>query len=188
METLGMVPTPPSDTTPVVLLSNGMDPLRVRLPFRPDNRTWLSAGHRSKIHYVSADRCWLVPRAWLKETIKRVLSRFGRVYVIQSFNRYQRCAPKCCDAKSISCRCSCLGENHGSRNPLNHWFVISETYAIRWQGEERSCRLLTSARNPIAGHERAISADIPTQISYSQSSSDPILSRNAEIGPNQGER
>ena len=36
-----------------------------------------------------------------------------------------------------------MGEYHGSENPEGRWFVVSDTFAVRWEDKELACRLLT---------------------------------------------
>jgi hypothetical protein len=80
--------------------------------------------------------------AWFEDTLKRLLARFGAVYVIQPFNKLEICAPACWNATGAKCECSCMGEHHGSKNHAGRWHVVSETFAVRIREREFSCRLL----------------------------------------------
>jgi hypothetical protein len=115
--------------------------LMVKLPYAPDNFDWLRDDNRRKPEYDGQYKCWLVPSSWFDAIIRRTLQRFGRVYVIQPFRAFEKCAPACWNAEGFECECSCLGQNHGS-SVSGNWWVISETFAMRWQDRELACRLI----------------------------------------------
>ena len=70
--------------------------------------------------------------------------RFGRVYVIQPYREFEKCAPACWNATGFTCECSCMGKNHGSM-PGGRWWVVADTFAIQWQGRRLACRLIERA-------------------------------------------
>lgn len=130
---------------PVVFRGGGKRPLMIRLPFGKDNRQWLQEGHRTQPEWVVAKKYWAAPKSWFENLIKRALVRYGRIYVVQPFRASQKCAPSCWNAVGVECECSCMGENHGSGEPLGRWHVVSETFAIRWDAKEYACRLIVPA-------------------------------------------
>jgi len=132
-------------------------PLMVKLPYSPDNFTWLRAEKHRKPEWIKQFKCWEVPIAWFDDVILRALKRFGRIYVIQPFRALEKCAPACWNARAFQCECSCLGKNHGSF-PAGNWWVISETFAMQWQGRELACRLIE--RRP-AGSQKSENRDSP---------------------------
>ncbi len=129
---------------PVVYRQEKSKPLLVRLPYAADNRRWLKNEHRKKPKWDAKRKRWESPRSWFEDLIKRALSQFGCVYVIQSFKTQQKCAPACWNATGFDCECSCMGANHGSGDPSGRWYVISETLAVNWGEQQYSCRLVTS--------------------------------------------
>jgi hypothetical protein len=116
-------------------------PLMVRLPYSPDNFDWLRNENRRKPEYDRQYKCWYVPSSWFDDLIRRTLQKFGRVYVIQPFRALEKCAPACWNAQGFECECSCLGMNHGS-SASGNWWIISETFAMRWHERELACRLI----------------------------------------------
>jgi hypothetical protein len=131
---------------PVVYRRSGSWPLLVRLPYAPDNGSWLRGEERRKPEWDKSHRCWKAPRSWFEKLIKRCLLKFSHVYVIQPYNVQERCAPACWNAVGVTCECSCMGLHHGSGNPDGKWHIVSETCAVRWEGREYSCRLLVPLR------------------------------------------
>ncbi len=129
--------------TPVLFRRPGKGhKLLVRLPFRADNRFWLSEGRRMHPIWDGAGKRWEVPQAWFNDLVSRCLTRFGEVYVIQPFREQEVCAPACWNALGEECQCSCMGKNHGMNSPAGRWKVVSETFATRWDDEEIACRLI----------------------------------------------
>lgn len=126
---------------PVIYRRGRGMPLMVKLPFAPDNFDWLRNDNRSKPEYDKQYKCWYVPNSWFDDLIRRLLERFGHVYVIQPFRALEQCAPACWNATGFECECSCMGQNHGSSAP-GKWWVISDTFALRWHDRELACRLL----------------------------------------------
>jgi hypothetical protein len=129
-------------TVPVVFRPGGNRPLMVKFPFAPDNREWIRDGHRTKPHWDEHYKCWEVPRSWFEGVARRLLRRFGKVYIIQPFRLQEKCAPACWNATGIECECSCMGERHGSGHPPGRWYVVSETFAVTWGERRYACRLI----------------------------------------------
>jgi hypothetical protein len=108
----------------------------------PGSRDWLREGHRAKPRWVDHFKCWEVPKSWFEDVARRLLRRFGRVYIIQPFRLQEKCAPRCWNATGLECECSCMGEHHGSGNPPGKWYIVSETFAVRWEERRYACRLI----------------------------------------------
>lgn len=115
--------------------------IRVRLPFHDDNRAWLRNRRRSKPVWMPVAKHWELPRSWFNDLVNRALGRFGKLYIIQPFREYEKCAPACQTALGHECQCSCMGANHGTGSD-GSWFVVSDTFAIRWTPVSYACRLL----------------------------------------------
>lgn len=128
---------------PVVFRGGKSKRLLVRLPFAENNRAWLKGDHRIQPDWFPSPRYWEIPKSWFEDVIRRALQKYGRVYVIQPFIALQKCAPACWNAVGAECECSCMGANHGSGNPDGKWHIVSETFAVRWDTREYSCRLLS---------------------------------------------
>ena len=129
-------------TVPVIFRPGGKRPLMVEFSYGPGNREWLREGHRAKPQWNDRFKCWEVPRSWFEDVARRLLRRFGRVYIIQPFRLQEKCAPACWNATGPECECSCMGEHHGSGNPPGKWYVVSETFAVRWEERRYACRLI----------------------------------------------
>jgi hypothetical protein len=127
---------------PVLLRGGRIRPLVIRLPYAADNRGWLRDAHRTKPEWLPAHKVWGIPKSWFDDVIRRALSRYGAVYVIQPFSKVEKCAPACWNALGAHCECSCMGANHGSGKPTGKWHIVSDTFAVRINGREYSCRLL----------------------------------------------
>lgn len=129
---------------PVVLRRTGKgEKLRVRLPFAPDNGTWLRDNKRTRPEWHADLEYWEMPKAWFNEFVTRALSRFGRLYVIQPYREQEKCSPSCLNATGHECQCSCMGENHGAGND-GSWFEVTEAFASRWGERELACRLMVA--------------------------------------------
>ncbi len=117
-------------------------PLLVKLPYSKENpRDWLRDDkHRIPV-WDEQYKCWEVPHAWLNRLVRRLLDRCGKVYLIQPYNMLEKCAPACQNATGFECECACMGEYHGSLSGAG-WYVVSETFAFRWQTRELACRLI----------------------------------------------
>jgi len=127
---------------PVVFRQGNSKPLLVHLPPSPDNREWLKADHRKQPKQIQQYKCWGTPNSWFKDIIKDALEKYRSVYVIQTYRTHQKCAPACWNATGIDCECSCMGENHGSGNPIGKWYIVSDTFAVSWGEKQYSCRLI----------------------------------------------
>ena len=132
-------------TIPVVYRQGRPKPIFLRLPFAESNYDWIRGNHKRKPAWNQRFKCWETPNSWLDYLIHRILKRFGQVYVIQPYKAQQKCAPACWNAKGFECECSCMGENHGSGNPLGDWHVVSDTFAVQWGPREYACRLIVSS-------------------------------------------
>lgn len=127
---------------PVVLRRGGSQPIRLRLRFAKDNRSWLKKDARKKEPYWEKNgKYWELPASRFDEIVSMLLVRFGRVYIIQPYREKEVCAPACMNATGFECRCSCLGVNHGIG--ISHgWFEVSEAFAVRYGATKLACRLL----------------------------------------------
>jgi hypothetical protein len=127
---------------PVIYRQGGSAPLLMRVPYRPDNRTWLRSESQRKPEWNPKEKHWKIPKSWFERIVEQALARFGRVYVIQPYREQEKCAPACWTARGITCECSCMGANHGSQVPFGRWHVVSDTFAVRWGEEKFACRLI----------------------------------------------
>lgn len=127
---------------PVVVRGGTIRPLLVKLPYASDNREWLKNDRRTDPEWLREHKAWSIPKTWFEDTVQRLLGRHRSVYVIQPIKRDQKCAPACWNAAGAECECSCLGANHGSGTPAGKWYVASDSFAVRIDGEEFACRLL----------------------------------------------
>ena len=128
---------------PVLYRRGPGNPLLARLPYAPENRSWLRGEGRIKPVWLKDEKYWELPQAWFNSLVKRCLQRFGKVYIIQPYHAQEKCAPACWSAEGEVCECSCMGANHGSGHPGGRWKVVSDTFATRWAGRDLACRLLT---------------------------------------------
>ena len=128
---------------PVIYRRGGDNQLLVKLPYSSNNMEWLREDtKRKKPIWIDKYKCWETPKSWFNDLVDRLLIRFGKVYIIQPYREQEKCAPACWNAKGHECQCSCMGEHHGSGNPSDRWFIVSETFATRWHDRELACRLL----------------------------------------------
>ena len=116
--------------------------LLIRMPYANDNRSWLRNGQKYKPEWIPKLSRWVVPKAWFNTLVKRMLERYGKVYVIQPYREQEKCAPACWNAEGQECECSCMGEYHGTKGPNSNWLIISDTFATRWHDSELACRLI----------------------------------------------
>ena len=130
-------------TIPVVIRSQARGrKLLVRLPYAPDNRAWLRLGRRDDHKWLPSNKYWVLPKAWFNDFVDKTLAKFGKLYVIQPYREKEVCAPACQNAKGHECQCSCMGAHHGTGGG-GGWFDVSDTFAVRWRGEEFASRLMT---------------------------------------------
>lgn len=127
---------------PVIFRDKKSGPLKLRLPFRNINRDWIQNNRRNKPVYLKETKHWEIPKAWFDDTIKRALTVWGKIYIIQPYRVQEVCAPACWNARGHECNCSCMGENHGSEYSGGTWFVVSDAFATKWGEKELACRLL----------------------------------------------
>lgn len=128
---------------PVLLRRGGSKPIRLRLPFAQDNRTWLKNGEKKKEpEWISDGRYWELPASRFNELVEMFLKRFRKVYILQPYREQEICSPSCMDAVGFECQCSCMGANHGMGND-GRWFEVSDAFAVRYGESQLACRLLT---------------------------------------------
>jgi hypothetical protein len=127
---------------PVVARGGPVRPLLVRLPYSTTNRDWLQMSGTRSPEWLPNYRSWSIPKTWFENVLRRAIDAYGSVFVIQPFRAAEKCAPACWNAVGAECECSCLGENHGAGNPEGKWHIVSETFAVKWNEREYSCRLL----------------------------------------------
>lgn len=132
---------------PVIYRRGTGYPLMIRLPYREDNRGWLKNEKRINPTWVKDKKHWECPKAWFNDLVNRALLRWGKLYIIQPFRDQEICAPACWNATGHECQCSCMGANHGSQSSGSDWFVVSDTFATRWESKELACRLLVAKKN-----------------------------------------
>lgn len=130
---------------PVVFRRGKPNPLLVRLPYAVGNYEFLRGEKIRKPVWDAKNDRWEVPVAWFDDLIKRLVRKYGQVYVIQLFREQQKCARACWDAKGMHCECSCMGATHGTGHPGGKWYEVSETFACHWGPKKYSCRLIKSA-------------------------------------------
>lgn len=127
----------------VVLRRGDSKPIRLRMPYAPDNRSWLKNGPRKREPQWDVQReYWELPSSRFNEVVEMLLRRFGKVYIIQPYREKEVCAYSCMNAVGFECQCSCLGANHGMGSD-GRWFEVSEACALRWGETKLGCRLLT---------------------------------------------
>jgi hypothetical protein len=127
---------------PVIYRRGTGYPLLLRMPYKEGNRAWLKQGRRNEPKWIAEKKYWELPKAWFNELVSDSLNRWGKIYIIQPYREQDKCAPACWNALGHECQCSCMGANHGSQNSSG-WYVISDTFATRWNSTELACRLLS---------------------------------------------
>jgi hypothetical protein len=128
---------------PVVIRRGGTKPIRIKIPYANDNRSWLKSGPRKKEpEWNRVLKCWELPSSRFNELVGMILERYGKIYIIQPYKEKEVCASACMNAKGFECQCSCMGANHGA-NHSEGWFEVSDHYAVRYGEEKLACRLLT---------------------------------------------
>ncbi len=131
------------DQIPVIRrIGVGYD-LRVKLPYREDNRAWLAQLGRRRPKWNDGLKCWEIPKAWLGRVVELCLNRYRRVYIVQPHHSQEICARACWEAQGYECECSCLGAHHGSQDSGRNWREVSDAFATRWGEQEIACRMLT---------------------------------------------
>lgn len=127
---------------PVIFKRKSGEPLLVRLPYDSGNFSVIRSDKKHKPKWNEQFKCWETPVAWYDDLARRLLSRFGGVYLIQLYREQQKCAPACWNASGLHCECSCMGANHGSGHPGGNWHEVSETFAFEWGDKKYASRLL----------------------------------------------
>ena len=133
---------------PVVFRREKPNPLLVKLPYSARNYEFLRGENRRKPVWDSKNDRWELPVAWFDDLIKRLVERYGQVYVIQLYQEQQKCAPACWNAKGLHCECSCMGATHGTGHPGGKWYEVSNTFACSWGPKEYACRLIKPTKLP----------------------------------------
>ncbi len=118
-------------------------PLYVKLPFDNMNMLWLRNNAARKPKWNTKYKWWETPNTWFNDLVTRSLHKYEKVYIIQQYREQQKCAPACWKAGGHKCQCSCMGVHHGSDNPANGWYVVSDTFATKWDDTSVACRLMT---------------------------------------------
>lgn len=132
---------------PVILRRGGSQAVRLRIPYASSNRNWLKNGSRKKDpEWVTTGKYWELPASRFNDLVKMLLSRFGKLYIIQPYREREVCATKCMNAHGFDCQCSCMGANHGSANS-DGWFEVSESFAVRYGEKRLACRLIKSIKD-----------------------------------------
>jgi len=127
-----------------VIFKRQRPPLLVKMPYAQNNRVWLQTGRGRKVEWNNKFDCWETPAAWFDSLVRHILSRYGKMYVIQLYKEQQKCAPACWRAEGMDCECSCMGAHHGTGHPEGRWYEVSETFAFSSGQTKYACRLLTS--------------------------------------------
>jgi hypothetical protein len=127
---------------PVIYRKGKGFPLFLKLPYKEDNRIWLKNKKRNDPKWIGDKKYWEIPKTWFDDTVNRSLERWGSLHIIQPHAAHEKCAPACWAATGHECQCSCLGENHGTENPQGRWFIVSDTFAVKYESKELACRLL----------------------------------------------
>ena len=124
---------------------------RVRLPetvfgpvgaYSEEGFKWLKNSRRNNPTWSDEGRYWEIPKAWLNDTVRRALSEFGSLYIVQPYVETEVCSPSCRDAKRFECNCTCMGVNHGSKNHSG-WLDITDAFSVKFGGRHVASRLLT---------------------------------------------
>jgi hypothetical protein len=138
---------------PVIYEADDHGRIMVRAPYSGDTRQWLKGTGRI-IEWLGRYRAWELPASRFDDVVQLSLERYGKVYIIQPYRPFQKCAPACWNAKGSRCQCSCLGKNHQG-NALDH--VVSETFAFQWDDRQLACRLLTKrTREDVATADKSL--------------------------------
>lgn len=127
---------------PVIVRRGGRQPIRLRLPYAENNRSWLKNGPRKREPlWEASKKYWELPSSRFNEITRLLLNRFGKLYIIQPYKEQEVCAPACMNATGFECECSCMGRNHGMGNH-GDWLAVNETFAVRYGDTQLACRLL----------------------------------------------
>ena len=125
---------------PVIVRQGKHRSVLMRFPRSATNTMWIKAWKRNNPIWDGQLECWETPRAWFNDMIQRCLEEYGVVYLVQRHREMQRCAPACWNASGYDCECSCMGANHGSGHPGGRWYVVSDTFAFKWDSRQYACR------------------------------------------------
>lgn len=135
---------------PVILRcrkSNGRNQkLRIRLPERGEHFTLLKGSNKfnHKPVYIASGKFWEVSYQRLNELVEVLAKFYGEVILMQPVKEKQVCARKCMEANGFECECSCLGANHGSENMNSSWYEVNDTYAVRYESDQVSLKVISA--------------------------------------------
>ena len=130
--------------TPVIYRGGVGRPLLFKCPYREDNRIWLQTCQKNAPVWNKEKRHWKLTKSAFNKAINQSLEHWGKIYIIQPFYEFEKCAPSCMTATGHVCQCSCMGENHGAGGPNSDWINISDAFSFRWREDSLACRLLTA--------------------------------------------
>jgi len=119
-------------------------PLLLKLEYSYCNDLWLQKLGKSYPEWNSQYHHWEIPKSWFNDLVESSLKRCGQLYVIQPYNKNEKCCHACVNAGGHLCECSCMGANHGSQHDDNEWFSVSEAFVVNWKGRQLACRLMES--------------------------------------------
>lgn len=78
---------------PVALRRGKSLPIRLRIPFAADNRTWLKNGPRKhQPQWIKEGKYWELPASRFNEIVEMILDRFRQIYIIQPYREMEVCA------------------------------------------------------------------------------------------------
>ncbi|HYJ31360.1 MAG TPA: hypothetical protein VEW25_13605, partial [Allosphingosinicella sp.] len=60
-----------------VIMRNGKDRPRMRLPYDVNNRGWIENGRRTSVTWHRDKKHWEVPKTWFNDLVQRTLAKFG---------------------------------------------------------------------------------------------------------------
>jgi hypothetical protein len=109
-------------------------PLRVKTPYRDDNRQWFHhvLGSRAHVKHVGGG-VWEVARSNFKRSLFDALAeRFGSVEVTFESKESQKCTEECSEGdpdNAGDCECICLGDNHGGGD--HNWTHVGHSLLVR---------------------------------------------------------
>lgn len=139
------------NAVPVIVRKGKGHKLRVKLPdasddFEPRRRAlaFLQATRPNgrQPEWLLQYMGWEVSQDWFSDLVGHILTRFGKLFIIQPYREQEKCASRCMTAQGHECQCSCMGANHGAGGPDAGWFEVSETFATRWGDSYLACRLM----------------------------------------------
>lgn len=110
--------------------------LRLRMPYRKDNRAWLKdrLGDRIRPEWVRGaggrEGWWEIARNHLQPLVEALVERWGAVDVTLIYSTTEQCDTRCQNARGDDCTCSCLGLNHG-HGFAGQWTQVGDTTLVQ---------------------------------------------------------